>query len=156
MNANPNFTKWLGLFIRQRPRIASAIAYGCVTAVVIHFPWRSDVRWSGNAAFLTTAGSLTYAIAGAITAPRLITPTQIHGSFTACLVGAGTSLLGVALFAPLLTTWVWIGNAGSQGWFSLLGMTLLIALFSFLAVGWALLLVSTFLGWGLYCLARVA
>ena len=49
--------------------------------------------------------------------------------------------------------WVSGTNAPPGGVISQIGVILFVALFTFLAVGWALLLVSAFVGWSLYRLA---
>jgi hypothetical protein len=143
----------LGFYIRQRPRIAAAIAFGSLTAAVTHFAWVPDARMRGAAPALTIAAGVVHALAGAVTGPRLVDRTRTQTSLQAWLLGAGTSLLAVVLLAPLFAAWVSVTNAGPTSPFSFLVLAILIGLFSFLAAGWALLLVSAGIGWGLYSVA---
>ena len=143
----------LGFYVRQRPRTVAAIAFGSLTAVVTHFAWFPDARMHGAAPALTIAAGVVHALAGAVTGPRLVDRTRTQTSLQACLLGAGTSLLAVVLLAPLFALWVSATNAAPTSPFSFLLLAILIGLFSFLAAGWALILVSAGIGWGLYRVA---
>jgi hypothetical protein len=145
--------KSLGPLIRRRPRTIAALAFGVVTGLVTHFAWVPDARFSGAAPVLTLGAGVAHAIAAAITAPRLVDGARTRTSTDACLVGAATSLIALALVAPSLAMWVSSTNAGADGVFPYLLLTLLVGLFSFLAAGWALLIASAATGWILYRLA---
>lgn len=149
------FIKVLASFIRQRPRTSASVAYGCATALAMHFNWLRDARWSGHTPILTATVGLAYALAGAITAPHLVSRTRTAGSLKACLIGAGTSLLAVVLLSPSIAIWIEIGNARPQGALSFLSAALFAGLFFFLAAGWALLFVSAAVGCCLYRLTCV-
>lgn len=144
----------IGDFVRGKPRLAASIAFGLSTATLTHFAWYPDVRTSGMMPALTLGAGLAHAAAGALTGPRLIDATRTPTSSHAALLGAGTSLLAVAFFAPLMAWYVSATNARA----SVLGyavMTLFTGLFAFLGAGWALLLLSICAGWGLHRLASV-
>ncbi len=145
--------KHLGLLIRKRPRTSAALAFGGLTVVLTHFAWYPDARMNGAAPALTLAVGVVHAIAGSLTGGRLVDRSHTRTPFEACLLGGVTSLLADVLFAPLFALWVSTSNAQPHGTLSYIVMTALIGLFSFLAVGWALLLVSIATGWGLYFLA---
>lgn len=141
--------------IRQNPRLADALAFGVSTATLTHFAWYPAARMSGMIAALTLDAGLAHAVAGALTGPRLIDATRTRTSSQAALLGAGTSLLAVAFFAPAFALYVGATNVHS----SLLGyavLTLFIGTFAFLDTGWALLILSVGVGWGLYRLAATA
>lgn len=145
----------IGTFIRQSPRLAAALAFGISTATLTHFAWYPDARLSGMVPALTLGAGLAHAVAGAITGRRLVNTTRTPTSLHAALVGAGTSLLAVAFFSPALALYVSATNVQS----SLLGyaaLTLFTGLFAFLGAGWALLLLSVAVGWGLHRLAAYA
>ncbi|HUI31565.1 MAG TPA: hypothetical protein VLX91_15250 [Candidatus Acidoferrales bacterium] len=139
-----------GIYIKRRPRIVAAIAFGCTTAVATHFAWYPDARTSGYIPVLTLAVGLCHALAGIITGRRLMDRTRTKTLFHSCLIGAGTSLLAMAFFTPPFALWISASNVRSEGIFSYLYLTLLIGLFSFVAIGWVLLLVSIWVGWMLY------
>lgn len=140
----------LGFHIRRRPRTSAAITFGCATIVVTHFSWSPDARMNGYIPVLTIAVGLCHALAGAITGSRLIDRARTKTSLQACVLGAGTSLLGIVLLAPPFALWVSATNTRPESVFSYLYFALLIGLFSFLATGWILLLVSSFVGYVLY------
>ncbi len=140
----------LNLFARRRPRMTAAIAFGCTTAVVTHFSWFPVARMNGYIPVLTLATGLCHALAGLITGSRLIDRTRTRTSLQACLLGGVTSLLAMAFLAPPLALWVSSSNTQPESVLTHLYMTILVGLFSFLAVGRVLLLVSVFVGWVLY------
>jgi hypothetical protein len=140
-------------YVRTRPRIAAAFAFGSATMVVTHLAWVPGARMSGLIPALTIAAGAAHGVAGAISGRRLVdyarTPTSRHAG----LLGAGTSLLALLLFAPPFALFVSRGfqttSLGSYLW-----LTFWTGVFSFLAAGWALLLVSAGVGWGLYRVAN--
>jgi hypothetical protein len=69
------------------------------------------------------------------------------------LIGAVTSVLAAALFSPAFVIFLRATSVRSSNVLSYLLLTILTGVFSFLGVGWALLLVSVGVGWGLYRLA---
>ena len=143
----------LGSYIRQRPRTAAALAFGSVTMAVTHLAWYPNARMNGLAPALTIAAGVAHALAGAITGRRLVDGTRTRTSAEAGLVGAGTSLLAVGLFSPAFVLFLCATDVRTSGAFSYLILTVLTGVFSFLAVGWALLLVSVGVGWGIYRVA---
>ena len=142
-------------FVRRNPRLAASLAFGFSTSTLTHFAWYSDVRMNGMIPALTLGAGLAHAAAGALTGPRLIDRTRTPTSLQAGLLGAGTSLLAVVLFAPAMAWYVSTTNAQS----SVLGyaaLTLLTGLFAFLGVGWGLMVLSVGVGVGLHRLANTA
>jgi len=74
------------------------------------------------------------------------------------LVGAGTSLLAVALFSPGYVIYMRATDLHIEApiLLSYLALIFFTGLFSFLAVGWMLLLVSIIIALGLYRIAAAA
>lgn len=140
----------LRVYARQWPRTAGALAFGVTAAAVTHFAWFPNARMSGYAPVLTVGAGVAHALAGAFTGPSIVSPRRALTAARAALLGAATSLAAVALIAPPLAAWVTTDNAKPVGIASYLVLTVLVGLFSFLAVGWALLLVSAVVGWGLF------
>jgi hypothetical protein len=150
---NKGAMKPLGTYIRKSPRTASAIAFGAVTLAVQYFAWVPDVRMSGLVPVLTIAAGLVHALAGAITGPRLVDGTRTRTPWQAGLLGAGTSLLALMLFAPLYTLFLFATDLHPAGPLSYVAFPFLVAVFAFLGDGWALLLVSIGIGWALHRVA---
>ena len=144
----------LGSYIRQHPRTVAAIAFGGATMAVTHFAWLPNARMSGLAPALTLAAGVAHALAAAITGPRLLDSTRTRTSLQAALLGAATSLLAVVLFAPAFTLFL-SGDVHASSPLSYLLFTVFAGVFSFLGAGWALLVVSVGVGWGLYRIAAI-
>jgi hypothetical protein len=71
------------------------------------------------------------------------------------MVGAFTSLLALAIFSPLFAMFLFATDAiQPSGWTGYLLMPVFVAVFAFLAIGWALMLVSGVVGCALYTLTR--
>jgi hypothetical protein len=102
---------------------------------------------------LTVAAGVAHALAGAITGRRLLDATRTQTSLQAALIGAATSLLAVAIFSPAFVIFLRATDVRPANALSYLLLTVLTGVFSFLGAGWALLLVSSGIGWGLYRLA---
>jgi hypothetical protein len=117
-----------------------------------HFAWVPDARMNGLVPALTIAGGVVHALAGAITGRCLVDRTRTP--FEAALVGAGTSLLAVALFAPAFVVFLHATDVRPSGPLSYLFLTVLTGVFSFLGAGWALVVVSVGIGWALYRVAN--
>ena len=143
--------KPLSAYVKRSPRTACALAFGAVTLAVQYFVWLPDARMSGGT--LTIAAGLAHALAGSITGRRLLDGTRTRTPSQAGLLGAGTSLLALMLFAPLFTVFLYATDIRPASALSYVAMPLLIAVFAFLADGWALLLVSAGVGWALYRVA---
>jgi drug/metabolite transporter (DMT)-like permease len=141
----------LGSYIARSPRTAAALAFGSITMVVTHLAWVPNARMSGMA--LTIAAGVAHALAGAITGRRLLDGTRTQTSLQAALIGAATSLLAVALFSPAFVIFLRATDVRPSNALSYLLLAVLTGVFSFLGAGWALLLVSAGVGWGLYRLA---
>lgn len=146
----------IGAIIRRWPRSAPALAFGVLTAALTHFAWYPDARMSGMVPALTIGAGLAHGAAGAIIGPRLIDAARTRTALHAALLGAGTSLLALAFFAPLMAVYVSRTNVRPLSALGYLALTMFTGLFAFLAAGWALLLLSAAIGWGLYRLAALA
>ena len=144
----------LAAFVAQRPRTVAAIVFGTFTAATVHFAWMPSARMSGWIPFWTLAIGVFHALAGAVTGRRLVDRGSTRSSYDACLLGAGTSLLALAAVVPLFALRVSMSNAGPTTASSFLMLTLLAGLFSFLAAGWALVVVSAGIGWALHRVAQ--
>jgi hypothetical protein len=146
----------IGQFFRRRPRWAAALAFGIPTAALTHVAWYPDARTNGIAPALTLGAGLAHAFAGAITGPRLVdsarTPTSAH----AALLGAATSLLAVMIFAPVFAAYSSASGLRLPTPTGYLALSLFTGLFAFMAVGWALLVLSVAVGWALHRVAASA
>ncbi len=141
----------LGSYITRWPRTMAALAFGSITMVVTHLAWIPNAGMSAMA--LTIAAGVAHALAGAITGRRLLDGTRTQTSSQAALTGAVTSLLAVALFSPAFVIFLRATDVRPSNASSYLLLAVLTGVFSFLGAGWALLLVSAGVGWGLYQLA---
>lgn len=133
--------------------MAAALAFGGVTMAVTHFAWIPDARMNGAVPLLTIAAGVAHALAGSITGGRLVDVARTRTSEQAALVGAATSLLAVALFSPAFAVFLYATDGRPPNAFSYLVVTILTGVFSFLGAGWALLLVSAGVGWGIHRIA---
>jgi hypothetical protein len=122
--------------------LVAGLSFGVSTALLTHFAWYADARMNGMIPALTIGAGLAHAAAGAITGKRLLDTTRTQTSMHAAMLGAGTSLLALGLFAPALAAYVSASDASQQTVLGYMVMTLLTWLFAFLGAGWALLLLS--------------
>ena len=146
----------ISAIIRRWPRSAAALAFGVLTAALTHFAWYPSARMSGMVPALTIGAGLAHGVAGAIIGPRLIDAARTRTSLQAALLGAGASLLALTFFAPLMAVYVSSTNVLPLSALGYLALTMFTGFFAFLAAGWALLLLSGGIGWGLYRLAASA
>jgi hypothetical protein len=138
----------------RHPRTVSAVAFGAVTMVVIHLAWLPSARTSGLTPALTVAAGLAHALAAAFTAPRLLNGARTRSLSHAAIIGACTSLLALALFSPSYAAFLLATELHRTSLFSYFAVPLFIAVFGFLAAGWALLLVSIVVACVLYRIAN--
>ena len=139
----------LSTILQQRPRLSAALAFGLPTTALTHFAWHSDARWSGAVPAITLGAGLAHALAGALTGSRLLDPARTRTGAQAALLGAATSLLAMLFFAPALAWYVAASNTASNVG-SFVALTFFTGFFAFLAAGWALLLLSVAVAWGLH------
>jgi hypothetical protein len=99
--------------------------------------------------YMAVAAGLAHALAAAIVGPSLVDPARTPSDPIAVLRGAGTSLLALAFFAIAFSGYLLLTDGWAPTVAFVLGLPLLTAFFAFLAVGWALLLISTLVGWGM-------
>jgi len=142
-------------YTRQRPRTVAALVFGSLTMVVIHLAWAPGARLNGFMPALTIAAGIAQALAAAITGPRLVDRTRTDTSLQAAMIGAGTLLLAIALFSPVFVLFLYATGVHSPGILSYLVLTVLTGMFSFLAGGWTLLLISVAIAWGLNRIATL-
>ncbi len=140
--------------ISRWPRVTSALLFGAATTVSVHFFWYPSARMTGAAPALTLGIGIAHALAAAVIGGRLAdtkrTPTYGH----AALLGAATSLLAFVLFAPALAWWVSESDHGHSGILGFAALVIFTGFFSFLAVGWALLLISVMIALGIHWLSH--
>ncbi|HEY2907453.1 MAG TPA: hypothetical protein VGJ29_16245 [Vicinamibacterales bacterium] len=141
---------------RQSPRASSALLFGGATLTVTYFTWIPDARTSGLAPALTIAAGAVHAFAGSFTGRRLLDDRRTRSFADAGLVGVWTSLLALAIFSPLFAIFLFATDIMQpSNWIGYLVMPVLVAVFAFLAIGWALMLVSSAVGCVLYGLASM-
>ncbi len=146
---------------RRSPRASSALLFGGATLIVTYFTWIPAARTSSLAPTLTIAAGAAHALAASFTGDRLLDASRTRSFAEAGLVGAFTSLLALAMFSALYAIFLfatditqpsdWIGYL--LNWIGYLLMPVFIATFAFLAIGWALMLVSSVVGCVIYGLA---
>jgi hypothetical protein len=78
----------------------------------------------------TLGAGLAHAMAGALTGPRLVDATRTRTSWHAALLGAATSLLAVAFFAPVLAVCVTATNVRHSSALGYETLTLFTSLFA--------------------------
>jgi hypothetical protein len=143
----------LRALLHRWPRLAAAGSFGASTALLTHFAWYPSARMNGMIPALTLAAGLAHAIGGALTGPRLLDPRRTRTALHAALLGAATSLLAVAIFAPVMAAYVSVGDVSRTSPLAYVMLTLYTGLFAFLGAGWALLVLSAAVGLALHRLA---
>ncbi len=141
------------LWMRDRPRWTTAVGFGATAAAISHFSWIPEARFSGAVPLVTLSASLAHAAGGALAGVRLMDPKRTRTAAQAGILGAWISLGASALFSAGFALWI----ASSSANFNLLSYVALVPLvgfFSFLSGGWALLVGSIGVGWGVYHLAQ--
>jgi hypothetical protein len=133
----------------------SAVAFGVATGLVMHWQWIGPAATTGLAPVLTLASGLAHGLAGAMMGSRLLDGARTRSAAEAGLIGACTSLIALTIFAPLFSVYLVATEGRLVGVWSFLVFPLYVALFAFLAAGWALLLVSAGVGGLLYSVAAV-
>jgi hypothetical protein len=140
-------------FVRHRPRVAAAVSFGVAGTALPALRLLPSVlsRRDGVAFVLYIAApGLAAALAGALAGGPLCDPARTRGSGRAVLRGAAVATLALVIFAPpfaVLFAW------GAPGRTSVVGMTVLVLTFSFVAVWWVVAPVGAGLGWLLHHLA---
>ena len=132
------------------PRISAALCFGAASAATVHFAWRPDSRLSGHIALLTLGAGLAHAVPAAAIGGPLMDRSRTRTLPEACRLGAIVSLAASVLFSFSFALWVESSNAAQHGALAFLALVPMVALFSFLAAGWALLLVSIGVAWALF------
>jgi hypothetical protein len=148
--------EWLGAIARESPRASSALLFGSATLIVTYFAWIPDARTRGLTPALIVAAGAAHALAASFAGRRLLDDSRTRSFAEAGLVGARTSLVAQAIFSPLFAIFLFASDTVQpSGWIGYLVMPLFVAVFAFLAIGWALMLVSSAVGCGLYRLASM-
>ena len=134
----------------RRPRIGAALAFS-LAGFLVPAAWFGPTiaRSLDWIAFVLYIGlpSLAAATAGAIFGQPLLDPTQCRSGRAAALRGAGIATTALVLYAPLFAgffAWTEPGRA------SVLGLTVMVLWFSFLAVWWSVAAVGAAVGWLLH------
>lgn len=136
-------------WVRDRPRSSAAATFAVTTAAVTHFAWVPAARFGGVAPAITLSVGLAHAAGGALVGARLVDASRTRTSLQAGVIGGCASLVALALFSPVFAFWLESTNTRFD-LFSYLALVPLVGFFSFLAAGWALLIVSVGVGWGLF------
>jgi hypothetical protein len=100
--------------------------------------------------YLTAAAGIAHAVAGVIVGPSLVDPERTPSDKAAVLRGAGASLLALAFFSIAFSGYLLLTDGWTLTSASAFGLPVFAAVFAFLALGWALLVVSAFVGWGIH------
>jgi hypothetical protein len=149
-----NAVALLRTLVTRHPRTVSAVTFGAVAMVVIDLAWLPSARTSGLTPALTIAAGLVHAVAAGFTGPRLLNGARTRSLSQAGIVGACTSLLALALFSLSYAAFLFATELHPTSRFSYFAIPLFIAVFGFLAAGWALLLVSIAVACVLYRIAN--
>ena len=139
---------------RRHSRSSASIAFGSTTALVAYFAWVPSARTSVGVIYLAVAAGLAHALAGAIVGPSLIHPERTPNDKAAVLRGAGVSLLAWAFFSIAFSGFLLLADGWTLTFGSAFGLPIYTAVFAFFALGWALLIVSAFVGWGIHKLVN--
>ena len=139
----------IGILCRTHPRGAAAIIFGATTGLVAYFAWIPGARASSGTVYLSVAAGLAHAIAGAVVAPRLVDPARTPNDAIAVQRGAVTSLLALLLFSIAFSTYLLLTGSWTLTPASVLVLPLYTAFFAFFALGWAMLVISALLAWGI-------
>jgi hypothetical protein len=140
-------------FVRKRPRFTAAITYVILISLAVHFTWYSTSRMNGMVPALTLGIGIAHALAGAINGKRLIDLKRTKTTAHAMFLGAINSLFAFAIFSPAMAFYVSTSNAGKSNILQFVLLSILTGFFAFLAVGWALLLLSVAIAIGLHRIA---
>jgi len=139
---------------RRSPRASSALLFGGATLIVTYFAWIPDARTRGLTPWLTIADGAAHALAASFTGDRLLDESRTRSFADAGLLGALTSLLALVIFSPLFALFLFATDITQpSAWDGYLVIPVFVAAFAFLAIGWALMLVSSVVGCVLYGLA---
>lgn len=142
-------TTRVGTLCRQHARSGASIAFGLPTALIAYWAWVPSARTSIGVIYLTVVAALAHAVAGAIVGPSLVDPARTPSDQVAVLRGAGASLLALAFFSIAFSGHLLLTGGWTLTFAAVFGLPLYTAFFAFLALGWALLLVSALVGWGI-------
>lgn len=139
----------MGTLCRHHSRSTASIAFGSTTALVAYFAWVPTARVSPGVIYLTIAAGLAHAVAGAIVGPSLVDPMRTPGDRIALLRGAATSLLALAFFSVGFSGYLLRTDSWTVTLAAVIALPLYTAFFAFFALGWALLVTSAVVGWGI-------
>jgi hypothetical protein len=146
----------LGAVARQSPHASSALLFGSATLIVTYFAWIPDARTRGLMPAPIIAAGAAHALGASFIGRRLLDDDRTRSFAEAGLVGALTSPLALTIFSSLFALFLFADDTVQpSGWLGYLLMPVFVAVFAFLAIGWALMLVSSAVGCGLYWLASM-
>ena len=136
-----------------RPRLLAALAFG-VAGSLLPAAWflPTIVRTDDPVALLLYVGlpAVAAAAAGAALGGPILDTTRARGPGAAALRGAGIASVALLFFAPLFAVAFSWTTAGQTG---ILGLTVLVLVFSFLGLWWGAALVGALVGMVLWWLA---
>jgi hypothetical protein len=146
-------TRVVRLF-RLHSRTGASIAFGLTTALVAYFAWIPSARISIGVIYLTVAAGLAHAVGGAIVGPSLVDPARTPSEKYAALRGARASLIALALFSIAFSGYLLLTDGWTLTLASVFYLPIYTAFFAFLSLGWALLMISALVGWGIHSLVN--
>jgi hypothetical protein len=139
-----------GAFVSRWPRFAAALAFGlagsALPAVWFLPTVLSRWDWIALVLFIGLPG-VAAAVAGALVGAAICDPAKRIGSDGAILRGAGVASLAFVIFAPMFSALFAYTSPGQTG---ILGLTLLVLIFSAAAIWWLAALVGGLVGWLLH------
>ncbi len=143
----------IDMLVRRWPRTAAAVGFGVAGVALTALWFLPSVFGRGDGVgfllYIAAPGAAA-ALAGALAGPSLCDPARTRSVWQAVLRGAVVATLAVLIFAPvfaILFSWT------EPGRMSVLGLTVLVLKFSFIAVWWVVAAVGGGIGWMLYHLA---
>ena len=137
-------------------RLWPAVAFG-LAGVLVPAAWFGPVlaRSRNPISLLLFLGlpGLAAAVAGALLGRPLVAPSRSRSGWWAARRGAVIATVALMLFAPMFATVIkWT----EPGWTSVVGLSVLVLWFAFIAVWWVLAAVGAAVGWLLYRRAGTA
>ena len=131
-------------------RLWPALAFG-LAGVLVSAGWFLPVlaRSRNPVSFLLFLGlpGVTAAVAGALMGRPLVAPSRPRSDWWAARRGAAIATVALMLFAPMFAAVI---KMTEPGWTSVVGLTMLVLWFAFLAAWWVLVAVGAVVGWLLY------
>ena len=136
--------------VSQWPRLAAALAFGAAGSALPAVWFLPTVlsRWDPVALVLFIGlPGVAAATAGALVGAAICDPVKRISSQSAILRGAGVATLAFVIFAPMFSVLFAYTSPGQTG---ILGLALMVLIFSAVAIWWLAALVGGLVGWLLH------